>query len=133
MPILNRKCTKEYNIPGTDVVIEEGTAVVIPALAMHRYEKFYPSPEEFIPERFTDEGSTGKTFVERPYMPFGEGPRICVGTRMGRMQTKIGLVLMLKEYSYELSPQTASKKLEMSPTAFVLTPKSNIELLVHKR
>lgn len=76
VPILNRVCTKSYNIPETDVNIEMGTAVIIPVLALHRDAKFYPEPEKFIPERFHP--SNCKSFEERPYIPFGEGPRACM-------------------------------------------------------
>lgn len=74
VPILNRECTQNYKIPNTNVTIERGTAVMIPVLALHRDPEFYPEPEKFIPERF----SNSKSFEERPYLPFGVGPRACM-------------------------------------------------------
>ncbi len=72
--MFNRECTRSYNIPDTDVTIEKGTAVVIPVLALHRDAKFYPEPEKFIPERFHPSNNES----DRPYMPFGDGPRACM-------------------------------------------------------
>lgn len=133
VPILNRECTKEYQVPGSNVIIEKGTSIFIPAFAIQRDEKYFPNPEEFIPERFSEENRTGKTFVDMPYMAFGEGPRICIGLRMGKMQTKVGLVLMLQKYSYELGKQHINKDMNYSPAAIILTPTTGIELKVKPR
>jgi cytochrome P450 family 6 len=72
-----RECTNKYTIPGTDVTIEKGTFVVIPVIGLHMDQKYYPNPEKFDPDRFSEE-----TKNKRPqftYLPFGEGPRICIG------------------------------------------------------
>ena len=131
--MLNRIVTKEYKIPGTDVVLEKGTPVIIPALGLQLDERFYPNPKKFIPERFNEENSAGKTFVDRPYMPFGEGPRNCIGTRMGKMQTKIGLISMLQKYNFALGDQHIGKDIVLSPSAFVPTPINGLELKISIR
>jgi cytochrome P450 family 6 len=75
--MLNRECTKDYKIPGTDVVLEKGMPTVIPVLALHHDPKYYPEPERFDPDRFNEnEKAKRHHFV---YLPFGEGPRICIG------------------------------------------------------
>jgi cytochrome P450 family 6 len=77
LPVLNRECTKDYQIPGTDIILEKGMATVIPVLGLHYDPKYYPDPERFDPERFTeDEKARRHHYV---YLPFGEGPRICIG------------------------------------------------------
>lgn len=73
MLVLIRECTKDWNIPGTDVVIKKGVGVFIPAFALQRDEQYFKNPEQFMPERFNTENSIGKSFIDRPYMPFGEG------------------------------------------------------------
>lgn len=72
-----RKSLQDYNIPNTDVVLEKGTNVFIATYAIHHDEEFYPNPEKFDPERFSEEGKQGR----RPftYLPFGDGPRNCIG------------------------------------------------------
>ncbi|KAJ6634112.1 putative cytochrome P450 6a14, partial [Pseudolycoriella hygida] len=128
VPVLNRETTRDYIIPGTNVIIEKGTSVIIPVLPLQRDPKYYPEPEKFIPERFLPDNV--KTFEERPYLGFGDGPRACIGLRMGKMQTKVGLVLMLKDYTYELLDKT---ELKLSAKSFVLQPTSGINLKIIKR
>jgi cytochrome P450 family 6 len=75
--MLNRECTKTYRIPDTDIVLERGIKTVIPVLGLHHDEKYYPDPDRFDPERFSEEEK-----AKRPpyvYLPFGDGPRICIG------------------------------------------------------
>lgn len=73
---LARVCTKPYTIPNTKVTIDEGTALLIPVFAIHHDEKYYPDPEKFDPNRFSKENINER---ENTYMPFGDGPRICIG------------------------------------------------------
>lgn len=132
VPILNRICTKEYHIPNTNVTIEEGTAIIIPALALQRDEKYFPEPKKFIPERFAPDVAR-KPFNESPYMPFGEGPRICIGLRMGKLQTKVGLILMMQNYKYALSAKLKNRELVMSPAAILMCPVGGLDLEISKR
>lgn len=130
--VLNRECTKDWKIPNTDVIVKKGVQVIIPAFALQRDEKYYPNPDQFIPERFNNENSAGKTFVNRPYMSFGEGPRICIGLRLGKMQSKMGLLLMLKNYNFDLIGSTL-KPLLISPSSFVIAPVGGLPLKITKR
>jgi hypothetical protein len=66
-----------YKIPDTDVVLEKGILTVIPVLALHHDPKYYPDPERFDPERFSEEEKAKRH--QYVYLPFGEGPRICIG------------------------------------------------------
>lgn len=101
LPILNRECTKDYQIPGTDTVIDKGTAIVISIHGIHRDPMYFPNPDLFDPDRFSSERKIADNFKEEYYLPFGDGPRTCIGYRMGKMLTKVGLVLMLKMYNFE--------------------------------
>lgn len=53
--------------------------------------------------------------------------------RLGKMQTKVGLVLMLRDFAYSLQPEDMNKEIEMNPKVFVLTPKNKINLRIVKR
>lgn len=77
MPCLNRICTKTYEVPGTTLILEKGTKVIIPIYGVQHDEEYYPEPEKFDPDRFTDEQKN----CRHPFtfLPFGEGPRICIG------------------------------------------------------
>lgn len=76
LPLLNRICTKEYQIPGTKKIIEKGTQIIISLIGMHRDEEYFPEPLRYNPDRYTDDQ---RNFTPAAYMPFGEGPRQCIG------------------------------------------------------
>lgn len=106
-PILNtqmRKCVKDYKIPNTNLVIPAGVAILIPVDAIHNDEKYFENPEKFDPERFTEENV--KKQIPYTYLPFSEGPRICIGLRFGTMQTKIGLIKLLRNFKILPSSKT---------------------------
>ncbi|XP_001649311.2 probable cytochrome P450 6d5 [Aedes aegypti] len=127
VPVLNRECTKDYKVPDSDITIEKGTAVILQISAMHHDPQYYPDPMRFVPERFLDPDMKGK-----PYAPFGDGPRICIGLRMGKIQTKVGLCLLLSKFNFELYGHKESE-LVMSPNNFLNTPVNGINLKVSCR
>jgi cytochrome P450 family 6 len=77
--LMNRLCTKNYTIPDSDVKIEEGTAITIPIYGLHHDPQYWPNPEVFDPERFSEENV--KNITPFTYLPFGEGPRMCLGKK----------------------------------------------------
>jgi cytochrome P450 family 6 len=59
--------------------VEKGILTIVPTLGLHHDPKYYPDPERFDPERFSEEEKAKRhPYV---YLPFGEGPRICIGKR----------------------------------------------------
>ncbi|KAH0812531.1 hypothetical protein GEV33_010259 [Tenebrio molitor] len=125
LPGLNRVCTKDYHVPGTDFTIEKGTKVMIPVLGIQRDPEHYPDPEKFDPERFSEENK--KTRHPYTFLPFGEGPRICIGLRFGMVQTKVGLTILLKNYKFSLGSKTALP-LKFDPKSFIMTTEGGIWL-----
>ena len=75
--MLNRECSRPYKIPGTDTVLEKGIRVIIPVAPLHYDPMYYPEPNRFDPERFSEEEKQKRHHYV--YLPFGEGPRICIG------------------------------------------------------
>ncbi|XP_059610772.1 uncharacterized protein LOC132257759 [Phlebotomus argentipes] len=116
---LIRVCGQDYQVPGTAHVIEKDTLVLIPVFAFHRDPDIYPEPEKFDPDRFTHENVKNR----HPYawMPFGEGPRNCVGMRFGMMQTRVGLAHLLQKYRIKTSPNTPNPII-FDPRSTVLSP-----------
>nr|AGN52753.1 cytochrome P450 [Laodelphax striatellus] len=98
--ILARFCTENYQVPGTDLVLEKGSQIQVPVIGIHRDAKYFPQPDEFIPERFDEEIPKGVFF------PFGGGPRICIAMRLAMLQMKIFLARLLMKYSVKLSDKT---------------------------
>lgn len=75
---MNREALVDYTIEETGYVIEKGLTVRIPVASFHYDPAYFPDPESFIPERFSDENK--HNIKPYTYMPFGEGPRACIGT-----------------------------------------------------
>ncbi|GBP90648.1 hypothetical protein EVAR_65064_1 [Eumeta japonica] len=97
---LQRRCTKNGGVlPVGKIHVEKGTVISIPVYALHRDPKYYPEPEKFVPERFSDEGK--KNIANYTYMPFGDGHRMCLGARFARLQVKTGLVHLLRHFTVE--------------------------------
>jgi cytochrome P450 family 6 len=63
VPAVNRKCVKDYKVPDEDLVIQKGTTVVIQILGIHYDAEYYPEPEKFDPDRFSDENKRRDTLI----------------------------------------------------------------------
>lgn len=77
LPYVNRKCVENYTVPDTTIEIENGTLLFLSILGLHRDPDYFPDPEKFDPERFSSENRD--RILPFTYMPFGEGPRVCIG------------------------------------------------------
>ncbi|CAG5032383.1 unnamed protein product [Parnassius apollo] len=104
--VLERICTKDYNLGKTneeatqDYIVRKGESVMIPVWAIHHDPKYYPDPEKFDPERFSEENKhLIKPFT---YMPFGLGVRNCLGSRFALCEVKVILYQLLLHM--EISP-----------------------------
>lgn len=73
--VINRQCVKLYTYPDSDLVLDKKVTVNVPVEAIHRDEKYYKDAQSFVPERFLA-SSTPHSFA---YLPFGVGPRKCIG------------------------------------------------------
>ncbi|XP_065214552.1 probable cytochrome P450 6a13 [Planococcus citri] len=122
---LARECTQTYKIPDTNIIIPEKTAIIIPVFGIHMDPKYYEKPEEFYPEHFTEEAKANRPHYT--YMPFGDGPRVCIAERFAKMQVKIGLISMIRNFSYEISPKM-TLPLTFLPNFGLLAAKNKILL-----
>ena len=72
--------------------------------SIHRDPEFYPDPDKFDPERFNAEAKQSRD--PYTYLPFGHGPRNCIGMRFAQMEMKLALVRILKKFSFAVAPET---------------------------
>ncbi|XP_044731389.1 cytochrome P450 6k1-like [Chrysoperla carnea] len=121
---LDREAMSTYTFPGTDLTIDKGTPVIISLTGLHRDPQYFENPEVYDPERFNDENKS--KFPPFAYIPFGEGPRNCVGARFGMVATKVGLVHILKDF--EVVTFKTAPTLEIDPRGFLTSPKHGINL-----
>ncbi|KAH0952172.1 hypothetical protein HN011_012208 [Eciton burchellii] len=103
---LAKTCTEEFELKGSDGLVchvQPGTDIIIPIQGLNEDPRYWENPEAFDPERF---GPDRKRIEKFAFLPFGEGPRICVGMRMAQLQMKACLSTLLRKFSLEISPKT---------------------------
>ncbi|XP_067142999.1 cytochrome P450 3A2-like [Centruroides vittatus] len=116
---LFRECTEEYEISEIGFKIPKKMVLVVPVYAMHHDEEFYPNPEKFDPERFMPENKS--SIPPYAYLPFGEGPRNCIGMRFALMVLKMCLVHILHDFRVLATEE--SKPLEFYAGQGLIQPK----------
>lgn len=127
LPMLNRECTQDYVLPDTNHVIKKGTPVVISLYGIHRDPEYFPDPDKYDPYRFEEET---QNYNPVAYMPFGEGPRICIAQRMGRINSKLAIVKLLQNYNIE---PMAKQELRYEASGIALMPKDGVKVRLSKR
>nr|QYA71974.1 cytochrome P450 [Anoplophora glabripennis] len=122
---LTRTCNKSYTVSTISpelnklsVTLEPGLSLIFPLLGLHMDPKYFPSPEEFIPERFLDKNDANK-YV---YMPFGTGLRTCLGSRLALLQSKVALATIFKDFEISLD-EKLKKPMKYDTMYFLLNPK----------
>lgn len=130
---ISRECTRDYKVADTDVIIKKGTPIFISVTGPHYDPKYYVEPQRFDPDRFNYDQNVNKNSQTAPYLSFGDGPRNCIAARLGKLQAKIGVCLMLKNFSFELGEQHINKPLILNPMSGVRAPISGIKLKVQPR
>lgn len=101
-PLLDRVATRDYLIPDTNIVLEKGTPVYAVLPGLHLDPDNFPDPLRFDPDRFSEERKG--EIIPHTYMPFGDGPRVCIGMRVGLLQSAVGLIGILNNYEVLLNP-----------------------------
>lgn len=115
---LDRICDRDYAIDD-NLTIAKGTTVYVNAVGMHYDPAFYPDPDRFDPDRFLPENDDGS----RPYMPFGEGPRNCIGMRFAYRTMWYALAAIVLKFKI-LPPAGAVRPLccEIDKVGLLLMP-----------
>ncbi|XP_060779652.1 thromboxane-A synthase [Neoarius graeffei] len=123
MRIVERDCVvNNQSLP-------KGATLEIAAGSLHYDPEHWHEPEKFIPERFTPEAKASRhPFV---YLPFGAGPRSCVGMRLAQLEIRMALVNIFKTFSVEACEDTEVPLALKSHTT--LGPKNGVFVKITKR
>ncbi|RZC38640.1 p450 domain containing protein [Asbolus verrucosus] len=116
---LSKTCTKPYTYQSSS---NDGYKNISKKALVHGLQhdaKFYQGPEKFFPERFL--GDRKNDLNKYTYLPFGEGPRMCLGLRFGLMQVKAALIHIIKNFIVTLNNKT-QVPLKLNPTYPMMSP-----------
>ncbi|XP_075979454.1 cytochrome P450 6k1-like [Anticarsia gemmatalis] len=100
---LDRIASKEYKID-ENLTIPEGTVVYVNAVGMQQDPKHFPEPHVYNPDRFLPENE--RDITPYTFMPFGEGPRGCIGKRFAYQTLRYGLASIILNYEIRALPNT---------------------------
>ncbi|XP_054713597.1 cytochrome P450 3A21-like [Uloborus diversus] len=117
---IERVADEDYDLGYKGIKIPKGMLVSIPVFAIHNDPKYYPDPEKFDPDRFSPEERAKRD--QLIFMPFGFGPRNCIGMRFVLMQIKVCLAFLLSNFRFKRCAQTRVP-MEFLAAQFLLQPK----------
>jgi cytochrome P450 len=120
-----RRAVSSDTIDGYD--IPAGSNVYLNSYLLHRHPDFWQDPEAFIPERFSDEASASRP--KHVYMPFGGGPRTCLGKYFAL--TELQLVLATISQRFRLTLAEGAPPVEAEPL-ITLHPKGGVHLVLER-
>lgn len=126
VPVVSREALKDMKLG--DINIPKSVNIWTVLLTSHTDPEIWgPDALKFNPTRFAN-GIKGSCSHSHLYMPFGFGPRVCIGQNLAMVEIKILIALLLSNFSFSLSP-----KYNHAPTMrMVIEPENGVDLLVRK-
>ncbi|MEQ8823366.1 MAG: cytochrome P450 [Filomicrobium sp.] len=122
VPVIARVNTQPIEAGGEHLPV--GSNIVFPVYAIHRHNKSWRDPDRFDPDRFTEEKAAQISRTQ--YMPFGAGPRLCIGQSFAMMEAVTLLATFIRAMRFEWDA-----KHEPEPVSRVtLRPKGGMPLMV---
>ena len=107
--------------------IERGPICLVSVIGIHRRAEHFPDPERFEPERFLDDKE--KQLPRCAYLPFGAGPRICIGNHFASMEGHLLLATIARHARFALA---SDRPVELEPLV-TLRPKGGLPVRVSRR
>lgn len=124
---INRHAKKDITVQGH--FIPKGTDVTVPIAALHRDPEYWPDPEKFDPERFSEENKAKRPMYS--FLPFGLGPRNCIGMRLALLEAKFAIISMVQNFRF--SPCEKTEIPIVLDPSFLVRPKNGVYLKIEKR
>ena len=124
-PRTSRECKQTCAVTD-ELIIEKGIDVSFPIFFIHRNPEHWPNPDKFDPERFNPNNE--QSYPTFAYLPFGEGPRQCIGKRLALLEAKMTLVAILKDLHFKRTTET-EVPLDLS-VGITMCPSNGIKLSI---
>jgi cytochrome P450 len=121
----SRQPNKDVTLGGYP--IRKDTNVFINIYGMHRDTRYFADPLRFDPDRFSPERE--KDIPKYAYLPFGGGPRVCIGNAFAMMEAKLVLAVLAQRYRLELAPGHIIKP----ERQFTLRSKHGMKMIARER
>ncbi|XP_074866328.1 cytochrome P450 3A9-like [Carettochelys insculpta] len=115
---IERVCKKDIMVNGVN--IPKDTVVAIPVFVLHHIPEYWPEPQEFRPERFSKENK--ESMEPYAYLPFGAGPRNCIGMRFALITMKVAITSLLQNFTIRTCKETQIP-LKLSAQGFLVPEK----------
>ena len=116
------------NVRGADILggrqILPNDVLFLPIYALHRHHMWWERPNQFDPDRFSPEAVRSRD--RYLYLPFGAGPRVCVGANFAMMQAHIILATLVARFQFE----PATGRLPMPTMSMTVRPDTGVRLAV---
>ncbi|XP_046562132.1 cytochrome P450 3A24-like [Haliotis rubra] len=123
---ISRMAEEDITING--ILIKKGIEVHFPVGAIHKDPEYWPDPETYNPERFRPENRPDN--YNYVFIPFGAGPRNCIGMRFAHLTVKTAIAGILQKYRFVTGPET---KIPPETNAFEPKPLDGMMLRIEKR
>ncbi|XP_058462578.1 probable cytochrome P450 9f2 isoform X2 [Malaya genurostris] len=132
-PFTDRFCVKNYvydDGTGTRIKMDKGQTLWFPITAFHHDSKYFPNPYKFDPDRFSEENRD--QIIPNTYLPFGIGPRNCIGSRFALMEVKAVLYSLLRKFTFERT-EKSKIPVRLSESIIVMQTKDGVWLELKPR
>ena len=103
--LVQRRCNEACTING--ITIPQNVDLFMPPYVLHRDPALWPDPEKFDPDQFSPENRDIQEAYS--YMPFGVGPRQCIGFRFALLEMKTAMFKILSRVKFQRAADTVSK------------------------
>jgi cytochrome P450 len=124
-PGIAREPIEDVTIGGYEV--PKGSLIVVNTYAIQRDHRFFPDPERYDPERFAS--GWEERIPRHAYLPFGSGPRLCIGNGFAMMETRLILATVAQYYRLSLEPDETIRPVQL----VTLRPGSPVRMRIERR
>jgi cytochrome P450 len=121
---IGRKALVDFEVSGYRV--PAGTNVIVSQWVLHRDPQIYPDPERFNPERWREEVAGRRSLPKFAYLPFGAGPRVCVGASLALTESALVLATLIQHFRFSLA---SAEPVKAFPSV-TLRPRRGVHLRV---